>query len=87
MIKIRTVRRNAKKQLDQIFQDGTFTIHTLDNSFKGKHVQKSKNKFIKEEYEKFRHARISINADEKTGHVHFHSNYWYKFQLPKKMKR
>ena len=84
MSKIRTVRKNAKKQLNQIFQDGSFTIHTLDNKFIG---EKVKGNIAEKEYRKFNSAKVSMNPDEKTGYVHFHSNYWYKFKLPKKLKR
>lgn len=84
MIIIRTVRKNAKKQLDQIFQNGSFTVHTLDNKFSG---EKVKGNIVEKEYRKYKFGKVSINADEKTGHVQFHSNYWYKFTLPKKLKR
>lgn len=84
MIKIRTVRKNSKKQLDQIFQNGLFSVYSLDNKFT---AEKVKGSIAEKEYRKFKFSKVIINADEKTGYVNFHSNYWYKFKLPKKLKR
>jgi len=84
MVIIRTVRKNSKKQLDQIFQNGSFTVHTLDNKFV---AEKVKGSVAEKEYKRFKFSKVTINADERTGYVNFHSNYWYKFKLPKKLKR
>ena len=84
MIKIRTVRKNSKKQLDQIFQNGSFSVYTLDNKFT---AEKTKGSIAEKEYRRFKFSKVTINKDERTGYVNFHSNYWYKFKLSKKLKR